>query len=86
MYLNGFTYSTENARLLYRAILWAARREALADQLLPDSVDCECSYYPASNRLVVINNSDAWVHTRLNAPWGARELDLAPQGIAIEEE
>ena len=85
VYLNGFTYTPENARLLYRAILWAARREALAEIYLPDQVCCECAYFPKSGTLVVINNGTETVQTRIQTPAGERVLTLEGQGIAVEQ-
>lgn len=84
VYMNGFTYSIENTRLLYRAILWATRKETLAETFLPDNPACECAYYPEVGKLVVINNSEEAVQTTIRTPWGAETFDIAPQGIAIQ--
>ena len=85
VYLNGFTYSNENARLLYRAILWAAKKEEMENLYLPDTVDCDCAYYPESGKLVMINNSEKAVRATVLTPTGSRTADLEAQGIAIIE-
>lgn len=57
VYLSGFTYGTTEARLLYRAILWAASREDLDGVYMTDNPVCECAYYSGSDKLIIINNS-----------------------------
>ena len=81
VYMNGFTYSSENTRLLYRAILWAAQKEPLAEIFTPDNVDCECAYYPDEKKLAVINNSQRTAETTIQTPWGKHCMVLKPQDI-----
>lgn len=83
VYLSGFTYSGENTRMLYRAILWAAGREAAARQYMPESVACEAACFPASGKLVAINNSGVPVNTGIDLPEGRMTVSLLPWGIAI---
>lgn len=83
VYLSGFEYSPENARLLYRAVLWAAHRESLADVYMTDSADFECAYYPASGKLVVINNSEKTGTVTVKTPDGDVTATLPGEGIAI---
>lgn len=85
VYMSGFTYSNENARLLYRALLFAANAQSKAEHFLPEDVRVECAYYPASGSLVYINNSPSTVKTRVSTPWGMREVTLQPEGIVIEK-
>ncbi|MEG1516485.1 MAG: lacto-N-biose phosphorylase central domain-containing protein, partial [Clostridia bacterium] len=84
VYLNGFTYTSENTRLLYRAFLWASRREALADIAMPEDPSCECAYFPAVKQLVTVNNAPHAVYTRVCTPDGICEVQLPPQGIVIK--
>ena len=42
--------------MLFRAILWASGAEKELDCWTTDNVKTECAYFPASNKLVVINN------------------------------
>ena len=83
VYLSGFSYSSANARLLYRAILWAAHRESLADAYTTDSDKFECAYYPASGKLVIINNSTESGKVTVTTPAGRVTADLDGEGIAI---
>ena len=83
VYLSGFTYSSENARLLYRAILWAAHKEELADVYMTDSASFECAYYPASGKLVIINNSADPGTVTVETPSGKVRADIPGEGIAI---
>ncbi len=85
VYLSGFQYASENARLLYRALLYLAASQEKADVFLPEDARCECAYYPQSGRFVVINNSTDKVDTRVATPWGMRAVSLAGEGIAIED-
>ncbi len=83
VYLSGFTYSPENARLFYRAILWAAGREELADVYMTDKAAFECAYYPASGRLVIINNTAASGEVTVKTPEGEVTANIDGEGIAI---
>lgn len=85
VYFSGFTYSGQNARLLYRALLWVTRKEPLAEVYLPDHPTCECAYYPQSGKLVVINNSDTPEQTTVHTPEKAYSMEIEPQGIYILE-
>jgi len=85
VYMNGFTYSPENARLLYRALLWAAKKEEAADTFLPTNPACECAYYPDARQLVVINNTPEEATTQVATPWGVLDLTIEGEGIAVLE-
>ena len=55
IYMTGFAFSAESTRLLLEIIM-AAGGEANGEYI-PDNVYVECAYYPASQKLVIINNS-----------------------------
>jgi beta-D-galactosyl-(1->4)-L-rhamnose phosphorylase len=57
VYMSGFLFNHENTRLLQRAIYWAANDEKSYDIWSTSNIHTECAYYPASGKLVVINNS-----------------------------
>ena len=88
VYAAGLPYSAVNARLLHRAIHWAAGREDdFATQWIPSSVDVEVAVYPAVGRALVMNNSAEPVHTVVSGRSSGLEgdgeqrrleLDLAP--------
>ncbi|MBO6263878.1 MAG: 1,3-beta-galactosyl-N-acetylhexosamine phosphorylase [Clostridia bacterium] len=57
-YATGLKYNAENARLLYRAILWCADKENSLKKAFSTDVYTECSYYPEKKLYAIINNSD----------------------------
>ncbi|MDD3334787.1 MAG: 1,3-beta-galactosyl-N-acetylhexosamine phosphorylase [Eubacteriales bacterium] len=81
VYLAGFTYSCQNARLLYRTLLWLARKEKL--DYLPRSVACECAYFPNDKLLVCINNTAEPVDTVIDTPFGEKQVRVEGEGIAF---
>ena len=85
VYLNGYEYSPENTRLLYRALLWAAKKEELAGILLPDDPACEAAYF--NGKIVVINSSDEKKQFSVKQPDGIQwtNISIAPGGIWVEE-
>ena len=57
IYLSSFTHGDINNRTLMQLILKAAG-EYIRQKYLTDNAFVECCYYPQSNKLVVINNSE----------------------------
>ena len=57
VYIAGLPYSAENARLLYRAMFWAAGKEAEMKKAYTSNPVVDCSYYPDSKKYAVINNT-----------------------------
>lgn len=57
VYLSGFRYTLENTRLLMHVLLFAAQNEQAAEQYICSNPMTECAYYPASGKLVIINNT-----------------------------
>ncbi len=57
VYIAGLPYSVQNARLLYRAIFWAAGKEKEMQRAFSTNPYTECNYYPESGKYVLINNS-----------------------------
>ena len=56
VYMAGLPYSAQNARLLCRAMFWAAHKEEEMFRALSSNPDTECSYYPEFGRYVIVNN------------------------------
>ena len=56
VYMAGLPYSAQNARLLYRAMFWAAHKEEEMRRAFSSNPDTECSYYPTIGCYVLINN------------------------------
>lgn len=57
VYISGLPYSFQNARLLYRAIFWAASKESLIKRWYSDNWNIEVNYYPSTNKYCLVNNS-----------------------------
>ena len=55
IYLSHFVYSLENTRFLLNLLLNYTRNDR--KECIPENPYTECAYYPAANKLVVINNS-----------------------------
>ena len=56
-YITGIPYSFENARLLHKAMCWAAGKPL--NVCYSSNVSTDCNYYPASGKYAVKNNSAA---------------------------
>ena len=58
VYIAGLPYSEENARVLYRAMIWSAGKENELRRAYSTNPKTECNYYPETKRYAVINNSE----------------------------
>ncbi len=58
VYIAGLPYSVQNARLLYRAIFWAASKEKEMYNAFSSNPYVECNYYPESKKYALVNNTD----------------------------
>lgn len=65
VYIAGLPYNPENARLLYRAIYYAAHREEEMMKYYVDNAQVECTYFPDVKKLAVYNNSFHTQHTKV---------------------
>ncbi len=63
VYLAGLPYSPQNARILYRSILWASSKEERIHRCFSTNVDTEVNYYPESRLYAIANNSSYDVET-----------------------
>jgi beta-D-galactosyl-(1->4)-L-rhamnose phosphorylase len=82
IYLPAFAFNWENTRLLLNLIRYAGE-EYEETKYIPDNLYTECAYYPESNILVVINNSDQVQKTTINTEFGKQTLELAPYDTVI---
>lgn len=57
VYIAGLPYSPQNARLLLRALFWAAGKEDSMKKAFSSNPITDCTYYPESKKYAVINNS-----------------------------
>ena len=58
VYIAGLPYSVQNARLLYRAMYFAAHKESDMYRAFSTNPFTECTYYPGSGKYAVVNNSN----------------------------
>ena len=58
VYIAGLPYSAQNARLLLRAMFWAAEKESEMQKAFSTNPLTDCAYYPESKKYAVINNAD----------------------------
>ena len=58
VFFGALPYDLTNSRLLHRAIFWAAGKERDLKKWFCSNPLTDCAWYPASRRLVVVNNSD----------------------------
>lgn len=82
VYLAGFSYSPENARMLLNLMLWAKGLPLNAAYLTTDP-GTECAWFPDSRQLVVINNTDTPRTTAVHTPEGDVTVELEPFAACI---
>lgn len=82
VYLAGFSYSPENARMLLNLMLWAKDLPMDAAYLTTDP-GTECAWFPESRQLVVINNTDTPRTTAVHTPEGDVTVELDPFATRI---
>lgn len=75
IYLGSFTLSNANTRMLLNLLLYGTGRP-LAQKYLTDHADAECAYYPASGKMVVLNNSGQQVTTNVMTDQGQKTFTL----------
>jgi 1,3-beta-galactosyl-N-acetylhexosamine phosphorylase len=82
VYLADLPYNLHNARLLLRAVLWAARREDTADSWICDNPLTDCAVYPEANLIAVVNHTATRQPTVFHDHTGTRHaLELAPHQL-----
>lgn len=82
VYMAGLPYSEQNARLLYRALFWAAHKEAEMQKAYSGNPLTDCAYYPESGKYAVLNNTDtAQTTVFYDIEGNKKELTLAPLQI-----
>lgn len=72
VYLAGLPFSWENARLLLRAIFWAAGQEESMRQWFSSNSCTDCAAWPELGRFVVANHTDRRQVTTIYAGQSAR--------------
>ena len=73
IYLSSYVHNLYNTRMLLNTILYAAG-EPREQHFVTDNLFTECTYYPNSKKLVIINNSDAEQSTSIAT--GIKKIDV----------
>lgn len=84
VYMSSFVFNTKNTKLLFNLLLH------LEDQLeqslyITNNSETECAYYPKSQTLIVINNSESPQNTSIRTESGVLNVELAPFETKIME-
>ena len=67
-------------------ILLFTQNIKLNTDYITDNTYTECAFYPASKKLVVINNTDKAQSTTINTEYGLVNVDnIAPFGTVIKQ-
>ena len=79
VYFADYLHSTQNMRLLYRAILWASGQENELRRWFSSDINTDCAYYPEVEEFVVMNNTEQARNTTVyNANGKSARLSLKP--------
>lgn len=79
VFFGALPYDLTNARLLHRAVFWAAGREKSLKKWFCENPLTDCAYYPKTGKLAVANNSDRAQTTAVYDGEGAsRTVSLKP--------
>src|SRR5699024_2940938 len=86
VYVAGLPYSTENTRLLMRAMYYAAGKEEAFYKMHASNIDCEVHDYPTIGKYAVVNNSNVEQNTDVFDGDGNKHvLTLKPSEIKWED-
>lgn len=81
-YFAGLRYNAENARTLYRALLWSAKKEDLLHKAFSSNYNVDCNYYPSSKKYALVNNTaEKQTTTFYDINGNATEYTLAPNEL-----
>ena len=82
VYIAGLPFSFQNARLLYRAMFYAADKEKEMVKAFSTNIFTECHYYPDKKLYAILNNSDKTQETYFyNINGDKEELIIKPMEI-----
>lgn len=82
IYLSSFSISADNNRLLLNLLL-SLMKEGAEHTYITDNLNTECTYFPASKTLCLINNSSAVQITSVATDSGVITASLEPADIQI---
>ncbi len=82
IYMADFEVSDSTTRMLLNLILEIAKETD--PKYITDNELCECAYYPGTNTIVVINNSDSVQVTKVKTEAGVLEFTIEPYDTIIK--
>ncbi len=86
VYFSGFDTTAACHRLLSRAVHWAAGEEASYGLWTSSNIETECSYFPGSRTLAVVNNGENRETTTVQGENGeVFDFDIEARGLAIRK-
>ena len=84
LYLSGFKFSSENTRLLLRSLFFAANKQDAFGRYTSSNVLTECTYFPDSEKIVVVNNSNSVESTDISdSNNNKHNIKLEPFGFCV---
>lgn len=83
-YLSGFSYSPEAARMLLELLLYLTGKDGRGAGYCGDPM-VETVWFPASNTLVVMNDSEKETTARVEWPCGSEKITLSPLELRFIE-
>ncbi len=87
VYIAGLPFSHDNARLLQRALFYAANKESELEKWFASNVHCEVHAYPSIGKYAVLNNADTEQKTTVfDGKGNSYELTLQPGEITWKED
>lgn len=82
VYIAGLPYSTQNTRILMRALYYAAHKEEQFKVWYADNLYCEVHAYPSTQKYAVLNNTNLPQETNVYDGEGrVQHVSLKPQEI-----
>lgn len=82
VYLAGLPYSTQNTRILMRALYYAAHKEEEFKVWYADNLYCEVHAYPQNHKYAVLNNTNKPQVTNVyDGAHRVQQISLEPQEI-----
>lgn len=81
VYISGMPFSLENARILYRAILWASHAESELNKWYSSNYNVDVHAYPANKKYCIVNNTYETQKSTIYTSNASFDTELAPNEI-----
>lgn len=84
IYFASFQVNNPNTRFLLNTLMYAAGI-SLEQNYITDNPETECAFFPASGKIIVINNSDIKQRTQVKTEQGMLNFELEPFETCMRE-